>query len=83
LKIILITVYSIQKLFLFIKLNAQQELCRFLIELLNHAIILGNNQQDEIRDLVALCKKTSVLLDENENKSYKYLINQKFDSLLN
>ena len=82
-KIILITVYSIQKLFLFIKLNAQQELYRFLIELLNHAIILGNNQQDEIRDLVALCKKTSVLLDENENKSYKYLINQKFDSLLN
>lgn len=81
-KIILITVYSIQKLFLFIKLNAQQELCRFLIELLNHAIILGNNQQDEIRDLVALCKKTSVL-DGNENKSYKYLINQKFDSLLN
>ena len=84
LKCILTTVYNIQKLFLFIEVNAQQELCRFLIELLNQAVRLHKEKQhDEIKSFVELCKITSVLLDEQKNKSYKYLINQNLDYLLN
>ena len=81
---LLITVYSIQKLFLFIEVNAQEELCRLLIGLLNQAVRLHKEKQhDEIKSFVELCKITSVLLDEQKNKNYKYLINQNLDYLLN
>ena len=63
-----------------------QEISRFLVEILNHAVRLKERQTKRLssnqQDLARLSLKNLSLIDENVNKNYKYLLKQSLDRFL-
>ena len=63
-----------------------QEISRFLVEILNHAVRLKERQVKRLssnqQHLARLSLKNLSLIDENVNKNYKYLLKQSLDRFL-
>lgn len=87
---IIVTLYSLEKLFLFVKSMEVQDVFRFAVELLNHAVQLSNKGKAAVSQkhasLVQICIDNLQLIEDDshgDRKNYKYLLRQSLENLLN
>lgn len=88
---IFVTLYSLEKLFLFVKPMELQDVFRFAVELLNQAVQLSNKGKATVSQkhasLIQICIDNLQLMTEEDSsgarKNYKYLLRQNLENLLN
>ena len=83
---VLITSYFMERLFVFTKPLDAQSICRFSVEILNHAVQLRKKEKFALSDyrkrLIGVCLKDLVLIQAEDCKNYKYLLRQNLESFL-
>ena len=86
---IVLTIYYLQKVFLFVKsMEGSQDTYRFAVELLNHAVQMCKNGKTvvskENTSFIRICLNNMKLIEDPDNthNTYKYLLKQNLENLL-